>query len=338
MIKLYYTGSTTWKESQTLSSKSIGGFISKTTIQNGEPNSLFQDLGEIDLWKDKVITNYIGVAAYVFFFDGENASDYKDFIFKLDYDSELEEYKDLFEFSVAMAPLAGDETSGIYMEQLRTMESKPFYTTPEGFQSLIKNEPVRFKKLSTNGIGIWLCRKFNPIKAKELFACGSDYWLNHEQLPSFNFDLNLSITIEEPEDGTFNSTINLDKIHQDADIPFDNYVITIINDNVKGDSKTTGQSGEVILKVNNYAENYSVLVTKQLDSGFFSSTFKVSKEQLQKGLTLWIDNDGKVYYKYIQIKSKELFLFDTLPTVDFNNIYSNSFWVCFVNDEGEKKI
>lgn len=81
-----------------------------------------------------------------------------------------------------------------------------------------------------------------------------------------------------------------------------------------------------------------MLVIKQLDSGFFSSTFKVSKEQLQKGLTLWINNDGKVYYKYIQIKSKELFLFDTLPTVDFNDIYSNSFWVCFVNDEGEKKI
>lgn len=197
MIKLYYTGSTSWNVSQTLSSKSIGGYVSNSTIQNGEENSLFQDLGELDLWNDKINYNYIGLAAYVFFFEGEENLEKVDLNFKLDYNSELKEYKNLFDFSIALAPLSGDETSGIYMEQLRSIENKPFYIIGNKFQSLLDNESVIFKDVPTNGIGIWLCRKFNSLEAKNLFACNSDYWTTHDKLPNFNFDLNLSINLEK---------------------------------------------------------------------------------------------------------------------------------------------
>ena len=333
MIKLYYTGAASWKQMQTLSSKSIGGFISNTTVPNGLANSLFQNLSELDLWKDKVIYNYIGVAAYIFFFEGENASDYKNLLFKLEFDSEFEEYKDLFEFSVALAPIAGDDTKGLYMEQLRSVESKPYYLDQD-FQ-ILGEDIVRFLKVSTKGVGIWLCRKFNPIKAKELFGCHSDYWMDHENLPSFDFNLKLSIGLEDWEGEYSNTTIILDRIKPDSKVSLDNYTISIIDDGELTDYKITDLSDlpSVILKFKNYANNHEILITKELSDGLFEGRFNVTKEQLENGLTFYVDEDGKVLYKYVKVEAKQLFLGNDDVAVDYNDVWSNSFWVCYTNDQ-----
>lgn len=337
MIKLYYTGSTSWKQMQTLSSKSIGGFISNTTVPNGLANSLFQNLGELDLWKDKVIYNYIGVAAYVFFFEGENESDYKNFLFKLEFDPEFEQYKDLFEFSVALAPLSGDDTNGYYMEQLRSIESKPYYLDSD-FQ-ILGEDIVRFLKVSTKGVGIWFRRKFNPIKAKELFGCQSDYWIENDHLPKFDFNLRLNFELENYDGDYLISEIGLKKIKPNSAVTLDNYTISIIDDNELTDYKITGFGDNPIvdLKVRIYATTHQVLITKELEDGLFEGRFDVTLEQLKNGLTFYVDDDGKVFYKYIKLEAKELFLGNDDVAVDYNYVYSNSFWVCYVNDTETRK-
>ena len=334
MIKLYYSGAASWKSSQTLSSKSIGGYISNTTVPNGLANSLFQDLGELDLWKDKSIVNYIGVAAYVFYFEGEEAekADYKNFTFEIDYNEEFEQYKDLFEFSVGIAPIAGDEVKGLYIEQIRSIESKPYYLTYD-FEVLEKGNIVRFSKLSTNGIGIWFCRKFNPIKAKELFGCQSDYWLDHEALPSFNFNFDIKIGLENYDGDYFKSNIGVDRIKPNSDVSLEGYTIQVFCDDVLTDSGVTSLDEirfDLDARVN--ATKYEVVISKELSDGLFEGRFIVTKEQLENGLTYWVDEDGKVFYKYVKTEVKELFLGNDNVAVDWNYIWSNSFWVCFVND------
>lgn len=83
MLKLYYTGAQTWKNSQTLASKSLGGYISNTSVPNGLTNSLFGDIGELDLWKKKPIKDYIGLALYFFAFSDQEQAEFKNFIFTI---------------------------------------------------------------------------------------------------------------------------------------------------------------------------------------------------------------------------------------------------------------
>ncbi len=123
MLKLYYTGASTWKNSQTLASKSLGGYISNTSVPNGLNNSLFGDIGELDLWQKKPIKNYIGLALYFFAFSGgdQEQAEFKNFIFTLNYSSEeINIFKDAFTFEVGLGPYwRGNQTNGLYMEQIQ---------------------------------------------------------------------------------------------------------------------------------------------------------------------------------------------------------------------------
>lgn len=197
MIKLFYSGAPTWKDSQTLASKSLGGFISKTSVPNGLSNSLFGDISELDLWGKKTITQFVGLGLYIFFFSDQEKADFKNLIFTLNYDKEVLKYfKDSFTFSVGIGPLAGDDTSGIYMEQIQGATAKPYYFEHD-LTELKVNTPIKFEKVTTAGVGLWICRKFDPKYTRTMFECSSDYWLENDELPDLSFDFDISIKLED---------------------------------------------------------------------------------------------------------------------------------------------
>lgn len=205
MIKLYYTGAGMFNTAQTLASKSIGGFISNTPVPNGVANSLFTPLSLMEFYKNKKTVEYIGLGLYLFFFDEEQSYDNIDLKFRLSYSEENEEeasfFKDSFIYKVGLAPISGDSTNGYYIEKI-TSGAKPFYMLQD-FKELVFDEEVIFEdvELSNSGVGIWLCRVFDPKKFKETFGFEADYWKDNDKLPNLDFILNLNVSFEGNESG-----------------------------------------------------------------------------------------------------------------------------------------
>ena len=197
MLKLYYTGAQTWKNSQTLASKSLGGYISNTSVPNGLTNSLFGDIGELDLWKKKPIKDYIGLALYFFAFSDQEQAEFKNFIFTLNYslEEDISFFKDAFTFEIGLGPIGGNQTNGLYMEQIQD-NAKPYYLEQD-FKKLEEGTPVKFENVTSKGIGLWLCRTFNPLVAGKMFDCSSDYWIENDNLPNLSFDFDISIDWED---------------------------------------------------------------------------------------------------------------------------------------------
>lgn len=210
MIKLYYTGAPQFNESQTLASKSLGGYISNTAVPNGVINSLFTPLSTMEFFKNKKVTEYIGLGLYLFFFDGETSYDKIKLKFTLDYSEEnntkeAELFKDICTYKIGIAPLSGDTVSGFYMESITT-GAKPYYLIqdfkelkfPELNQDSKIYNPIEFDNIELNdkGIGIWINRIFDPDVFKSKFGFDSDYWIEHERLPNIDFSLNINIDFE----------------------------------------------------------------------------------------------------------------------------------------------
>ena len=57
--------------------------------------------------------------------------------------------------------------------------------------------PVKFENVTSKGIGLWLCRTFNPLVAGKMFDCSSDYWIENDNLPNLSFDFDISIDWED---------------------------------------------------------------------------------------------------------------------------------------------
>ena len=197
MLKLYYTGASSWKGAQSLVSNSLGGFISSITLPNGSKGSLFPDLSNMELWEDKKIDTCVGLALYTFFFDGEENFDYMNLTINLEYDKNLiGDIAKLFNFKIALAPISGDLSEGLYMEQITTSNDKPYYLL-EDFTVLNIDNPVIFEKVSTKGVGIWLIREFDPKVSKGLYDYSSDYWLTNDNLPNLSFDFDINLNSEK---------------------------------------------------------------------------------------------------------------------------------------------
>lgn len=199
IIKLYYTGSTVWKGSQTLASKSLGGYISNTAIPNGTLNSLFGSFCSSDFWGKNKISEYIGLGLYIYFFDNETEVPTENLSFTLKYNEDSDnqdiedKFKDVFKFSIGLGPLSGNQDNGIYMEKIQGANSIPYYFTQD-MQELEENTPLILNNVPTNGIGVWIKREFNPLSLNDLFGVQSDYWLTNDSLP--NLDLNLDLNIQ----------------------------------------------------------------------------------------------------------------------------------------------
>ena len=200
MLKFYYTGAGAFNTVQTLASKSIGGFISNTVVPNGVVNSLFLPLGLMDFYGNKKVVQYIGLGLYLFFFDNEETYDKINLKFNLSYsennEPEAEFFKDSFEYKIGLGPISGNSTNGYYLEKI-TAGAKPYYML-EDFRNLTFDEVDNFENITLNegGVGVWLCRIFDPKKFKEKFNFDSEYWENNNKLPNLDFILNLNVDFE----------------------------------------------------------------------------------------------------------------------------------------------
>lgn len=211
MIKLFYTGASQWKGDQNLAAKSLGGFISKTTVPNKLNNSLFGDLGEDNFWDRKNSEDFVGLGLYIFFFEGEQEYDKANLIFNLDYNIQsnygnynqdiesLEEiFKEAVKFKVGLGPIAGNDSDGYYLEQIPSRNSCPFYYLKE-MTPLVKGENLVFNDITTKGVGLWLSRELNPDFFRKTFDCQSEYWEKYNNLPnvSYNFEIKINLTFPE---------------------------------------------------------------------------------------------------------------------------------------------
>lgn len=198
MIKLFYTGSLAFNQPNTLPSKSLGGFISNTTVPNGVVNSLFSSLSLMDFYNEKKSTQYIGLGLYLFFFDKEESYERINLKFNLldQENSIMKNFKNSCSFEVGLGPIGGDQTKGYYLEKIQS-NAKPFYMLQD-FRELILNEEVIFEnvELKENGVGVWLKRTFDPDQFRKDFGFNSDYWETHDFLPNVDFDLKLNIDFE----------------------------------------------------------------------------------------------------------------------------------------------
>lgn len=200
MLKLYYTGSPVFNTAQTLASKSLGGFISNTTVPNGVSGALFSSLSLMELYHNKKNIQYIGLGLYLFFFDGEVSYDIINLKFNLKKNIENNSNKDflddLFNYKIGLSPIGGNNTSGYYLEKIQT-GAKPYYLLQD-FKPLCFDEETKFNniQLKESGIGIWLSREFNPEAFKAKFGFNSDYWENNDNLPDLEVPLELEITFE----------------------------------------------------------------------------------------------------------------------------------------------
>lgn len=200
MIKLFYSGSSTFNTSQNLASKSLGGYISNTSVPNGVDNSLFSSLSLYEMYKDKKIIECIGLGLYLFFFEGETSYNKINLLFDLIYNEDNEEeaeyFKDLFDFQLGLAPVSGDSSNGYYLETI-TSGAIPYYLTHD-FQKIKFGEQIKFEnvEMSDKGIGLWIKRIFDSKKAKEIFGLKSDYWIDNCKMPNLNFMFNLKIGFE----------------------------------------------------------------------------------------------------------------------------------------------
>ena len=200
MLKLFYTGSTSFNTSQNLASRSLGGYISNTAVPNGVINSLFSPLSLMEFYKEKKTTEYIALGMYLFFFDEEPTFDKIKLKFALslneDNEQEAEYFKELSTYKVGLAPISGNATSGYYIETV-TAGAKPYYLTHD-FQELKFDEEIIFDdvNISDKGIGVWLSRSFNPKLVKEKFGFESEYWETNDKLPNLDFGFDLKINFE----------------------------------------------------------------------------------------------------------------------------------------------
>lgn len=202
MLKFFYTGASSWNNSQNQPSKSLGGYISNTTVPNGLINSLFSDLSESDLYEEKIKKEIVGIALYPFFFTEEEKTDKINIEVNLiinndeENDTILQELKKAFKFYIGLGPISGDSTSGFYMEQIQDGNSKPYYLLNDGWKELTE-EKILFENLPSDGIGVWIYREFNPKVTNKLFKCCSDYWKENDSLPNLEvlFDLNINLKV-----------------------------------------------------------------------------------------------------------------------------------------------
>lgn len=204
MIKLYYTGATSFNTSQSLPSSSLGGYISNTTVPNGVLNSLFTPISLMELYKEKKSSEYIALGMYLYFFEEEPTYEKINLKFTLalseDNEEEAEYFKDLNIYKAAIAPISGDSVNGYYMETI-TANAKPYYLTQD-FKKLKFDEEVIFENvdISDKGVGLWLSRTFDPKLAKEKFGFDSEYWETNTTLPNLDFTFDLKISFEGVED------------------------------------------------------------------------------------------------------------------------------------------
>lgn len=201
MLKFFYTGASTWNNSQNQPSKSLGGYISNTTIPNGLTNSLFSDLSESDLYEEKIKKEIIGITLYPFFFTEEEKTDKINIEVNLITNNEedentsiLQELKKAFKFYIGLGPISGNSTSGYYMEQIQDGNSKPYYLLEDWKE--LSEEKIVFENLSSEGIGVWIYREFNPKITNKLFQCCSDYWKENDNLPNLEFPFNININLK----------------------------------------------------------------------------------------------------------------------------------------------
>lgn len=198
MIKLYYTGATSWQSNQNLATKSVGGFISNNTIPNGDLNSLFGNISSAELFDSRNKREVIGLGLYAFFFTKEEEEEFKKAKLKISLKHNHKEsyINDLFTFKFALGPVGGDETQGFYLEKIQSNKAIPYYYLEE-FKEL-SEEPIFTKEYELDkGIGLWISRTFNSDKVQDKFSCKSDYWLDNDKLPNFDFELGLEIKLEK---------------------------------------------------------------------------------------------------------------------------------------------
>lgn len=197
MLKLFYSGASSFNNPQGLSSNSIGGFISNTSIPNGTLNSLFTSVSVSDFFKSKKVSECIGLGLFAFFFEEEEKLDKLNLEFLLSLGENDDEdivnlLKDAFEFQIGIGPISGNNSEGYYIESI-TAGSKPFYLSKD-FQKLKFDEKLNIEDIPTK-CGLWINRTFNPKKTKELFNLNSKYWEEHNLLPNLDFELNLKINL-----------------------------------------------------------------------------------------------------------------------------------------------
>lgn len=194
MLKLYYTGAKSYKATQTMSGKSLGGYISDTAIPNDIKNSLFANLGELKLWTDTKVTEYIGIAGEFFYFDDSAPDLFSNLTFNLTENVSSGDYSGIFTYKIGLGPIGGNQSQGFYMEQISQSKAKPYYLSEE-FVDLVLGEDTIFQKIaSDSAIGIWISRTFDPERFNAMFNENSDYWATHITLPKLEFKLNLKIS------------------------------------------------------------------------------------------------------------------------------------------------
>ena len=160
MIELRYTGATNSSDTQTISSKSLGGYISPSRVPNDDFSNLFDEISLMSKQQNKREARLIGIV------NSSAIQDYSSIVvqFTLQSDSDVK-------YKVAFA-LPTEDSDGLYFERLNTQRELPAYAD---FEDVVSGQLLNLGTLSANkAYGMWLIRELTdefvaPVDCNKLY-------------------------------------------------------------------------------------------------------------------------------------------------------------------------
>ena len=137
--------------------------------------------------------------------------------------------------------------------------------------------------------------------------------------------------------GSYVVFITLLRIKPGSEISLKDYQIQIIVDDKVIHSGKTSNEGTISFKNKNEITEYTVKIQKDINGKHYESTFLIKREEKGDKLEFYVDDYGEVFEKYVKVEKPILFLFNDDVAVDYNDVYSNTYWVCYVNENNLKK-
>jgi len=189
MIELRYTGATNSSDTQTIASKSLGGYVSPSKVPNDDFSNLFD---EISLMSKQLKKREARLIAIV------NISSTEDYgslsaMFTLQNNSDVK-YKVAF-----VAP--SEDSDGLYFERLNSQRELPAYAT---FQDIVTLQTLNLGTLNAGkALGMWLIRELTdefvaPVDCQELYD-------NYKAETSRETEEKLALTISYGDDSVSTS-------------------------------------------------------------------------------------------------------------------------------------
>lgn len=145
MIRLFYTNSKNYQDSQQKPEFSLGGYLSSTLVPNGEQNSLFDEISPLSIQNE--IRNIIGL---ILKNEGDDDLSNIQFYFDIPENSQGQ-------FQIAAVSLSLDSKNQYVMELLPNNQSLPYYADfhdADGIDNAVSLGPLKAGGM----LGLWIKR------------------------------------------------------------------------------------------------------------------------------------------------------------------------------------